>query len=174
MDTTTERAAGSDRDHAEPAPTEEPDPLAALYLQCMPEAIGLAYLLTGDVELARELGEEAFVRGVGGFEHRLGRAGFPTWLQRSVVAVFLLRERRANLEPADANEADRSTEEASRRDGLWLALLELPPRERAAVVLRHCRGLSDEQVGKVMRCSTRVARAIVARSLSLLDRTQGP
>jgi RNA polymerase sigma factor (sigma-70 family) len=174
MDATTGLTGGSGRDHGERSPTEEPAPLDVLYVQCMPEAIGLAYLLTGDEVLAGELAEEAFVRGAGRFEHRLGRARFPTWLQRSVVTMFLLRERRADSEPVDADEADSSTEEANRSDGLWLALLELPPRERAAVVLRHCRGLSDEQVGEVMRCGARVARAIVARGLSLLDRSQEP
>ena len=168
MDATTERAAGPGRDGANPAPNDEPTGLDALYMQCMPEAIGLAYLLTGDEEVARELGEEAFVRGAGRFEHRLGRVRFPTWLRRSVVTVFLLRERRAELERLDEDEG--SGEEVAAGDGLWPAVLALPPRERAAVVLRHCRGLSDEEVGEVLRCSIRAARALVARGLSMLDR----
>jgi RNA polymerase sigma factor (sigma-70 family) len=166
MDATTERTASPERDESEPVSTHPPTKLDALYVQCMPEAVGLGYLLTGDREVAEEIGDEAFVRGAGRFEHRLGRVRYPTWLRRSVVTVFLLRERRAELEQVEPGTDEAATEAPS---AVWAAVLSLPPRERAAVVLRHCRGLSDEEVGESLRCGVRTARATVARGLAMLE-----
>src|SRR6266581_274 len=75
MDATAERTAPAGS--PEPGSTGDPGGLSALYVRCMPEAVGLAYLLTGDEELARDIADEAFVRGAGRFEHRLGRVRFP-------------------------------------------------------------------------------------------------
>src|SRR5207247_4316300 len=106
MDATTEQTSGSIQVEQENPSTDPPGKLDALYVQSMPEAVGLAYLLTGDLDLATEIGEEAFVRGAGRFEHRLGRVRFPTWLRRSVVTVFLLLERRAEADGTDRTEGD--------------------------------------------------------------------
>ena len=50
-------------------------------------------------------------------------------------------------------------------------MLGLPPGERTAVVLRYCRGLSDEEVAEVMRCSVQTARTMIARGLEMLEPT---
>jgi DNA-directed RNA polymerase specialized sigma24 family protein len=40
------------------------------------------------------------------------------------------------------------------REELWRAVLDLPPRQRTAVVLRFYEDLSEQQTAEVLRCST--------------------
>ena len=45
------------------------------------------------------------------------------------------------------------TEQVTARDELWNVLHLLPPRQRAAVVLRFCEDLSEAQTADLMGCS---------------------
>ena len=60
-------------------------PLAALYVQHAPAAFRLAYLLTGDIRLAEDLVQEAFVRLIGRFSDLRHPEAFPAYLRRTVV-----------------------------------------------------------------------------------------
>lgn len=57
---------------------------------------------------------------------------------------------------------------ADRGDGLNGALRSLPPRMRAAVVLRHVEGLSVSEAASVMACSEGTVKSQTARGLDKL------
>ncbi|HZD17266.1 MAG TPA: sigma factor-like helix-turn-helix DNA-binding protein, partial [Actinomycetota bacterium] len=48
---------------------------------------------------------------------------------------------------------------------LWRAVLELPRRQRAAVVLRFYEDLSERETAEILRCSTAAAKSLVARAM---------
>jgi RNA polymerase sigma factor (sigma-70 family) len=54
------------------------------------------------------------------------------------------------------------------REELWRRVLALPPRQRAAVVLRFYEDLSERETAEVLRCSPAAAKALVARAMETL------
>jgi DNA-directed RNA polymerase specialized sigma24 family protein len=132
------------------------DDLDALYRRHAADLLGLAQLLNGDPDAARELAEEAFLHSVGRFQHRRAERHFAESLRRNLVTIFLAREHR---DPSPG----------APEDPLWAALASLPARPRAAVVLRHCAGLSDLEVARAMRCSVPTARTLVGQGMEGLQ-----
>ncbi len=54
---------------------------------------------------------------------------------------------------------------------MWHAILGLPPRQRAAIVLRYYEDLSERQAAEVLRCSVGALNQLVVRATaSLRDR----
>jgi DNA-directed RNA polymerase specialized sigma24 family protein len=51
------------------------------------------------------------------------------------------------------------------------ALMELPIRQRTAVVLRFYEDLSEAQTAELMRCRTTAVRSLVARGVAALRTT---
>jgi RNA polymerase sigma factor (sigma-70 family) len=56
-------------------------------------------------------------------------------------------------------------------DELWQAILDLPPRQRAAVVLRFYEDQSEQQAANTLRCSVKALNQLVVRAMRTL-RTQ--
>ncbi len=54
------------------------------------------------------------------------------------------------------------------RDELRRVLRELPPRQRAALVLRYYEDLSEQQIADALRCSVPAARSLLFRGLDTL------
>ena len=50
------------------------------------------------------------------------------------------------------------------RDEVWTAVLRLPARQRAAVVLRFYEDQSEERVGQILNCSPKAVNALVDRA----------
>jgi RNA polymerase sigma-70 factor (sigma-E family) len=147
--------------------------LAELYVAHAPEGIRLAFLLTGDRALAEDLVQDAFARLVGRLRHLRDPNAFGAYLRRTIVnlATSHFRHRRverAYLErlaaapPAVANVNDELDETMHR------ALLGLPQRQRAAIVLRFYEDLSDVQAADILRCSPGTVRSLVARGMKTL------
>jgi DNA-directed RNA polymerase specialized sigma24 family protein len=76
------------------------DKLEALYLHHGPEALRLAYLLTGDRELAEDLTQEAFVRVARRLTGLRNADSFHWYLRRTVVNLANSHLRRRRVERA--------------------------------------------------------------------------
>jgi RNA polymerase sigma factor (sigma-70 family) len=63
---------------------------------------------------------------------------------------------------------DISDEVVNRAD-LLRALLTLPARQRATVVLRYLEGMSERETAAVMRCSEGTVKSQTARALNALE-----
>lgn len=149
------------------------EPLAQLYRREAPAARRLAYFLTGDRELAEDLVQEAFVRVAGRFAHLRTPDRFDAYLRRTVVNLFTSQLRRTRLERAWlANQSGREPstppEDPSARDEVWRALLSLPERQRAALVLRFYEDLTEQDAAAVMGCSVGALNQLVARGMAAL------
>ena|SRR6266540_389961 len=151
--------------------------LADLYARHAGEALRLAYLLTGDGAFAEDLVQDAFVRLAGRLLHLRDPGGFQAYLRKTIVnltkSYFRRRviERRfieRQAEPRPIDPPDLSGRERMRR-----ALMELPVRQRTAVVLRYYEDLSEAQTADVMRCRPAAVKSLVFRGISTLRASLG-
>ena len=156
--------------------TTEDHGLAELYLRHAPSALRFAFFLTGDWEIARDLVQDAFVRVAGRFAYLRSLGAFEAYLRRTIVNLHTSRLRRLKIERAYlARMAGRASDRQVDRDpiernALWRALDVLPPRQRAAVVLRYYEDLSEAQAADIMRCSPGALNQLVARAMTTLRR----
>jgi RNA polymerase sigma-70 factor (sigma-E family) len=151
---------------------------ADLYQQHARDAIRLAYLLTGDSYLAEDVTQDAFVRLFGRFQELRKPDAFAFYLRRTVVNLVRDHFRRQKRERAFSRnqrtgngEEDAALVRVDALDELLCALQSLPPRQRAAVVLRYCEGMSEQDAADVMGASVGAVNSLVSRGLKTL-RTQ--
>jgi len=146
--------------------------LSELYLQYAPGALRLAYLLTGDRSLAEDLVQDAFVKLTGRLMHMTDPDGFHAYLRTTMINLTKSHFRRNAVE---RRYAERQTEpppiqgpDLGDRDRLRIALMQLPMRQRTAVVLRYYEDLSEVQTADLMGCRPTTVRSLVARGMSSL------
>jgi RNA polymerase sigma-70 factor (sigma-E family) len=157
--------------------TERAGRLEELYERHAPGAVRLAFLLTSDRELARDLAQDAFVKVAGRFRHLRYPDAFDAYLRRTVVNLCSSHFRRLRLERehlrAEAAAPPRvaAAPEVETRDELWRALQQLPIRQRTAIVLRYWEDLPEEAVATAMDCSVPAARSLVARGWRPCERS---
>lgn len=145
--------------------------LGDLYERHAAEAVRVAYLLTGDRALAEDLVQDAFVRLVGRFIHLRHAEAFPAYLRQTVVNLGRMHFRRRKTERAllDADPFVAT-------DGLDLAyvasvrsaLLSLPYRSRAAIVLRYYCDLPDSETAIALGCAEGTVRSLISRGIEKL------
>jgi RNA polymerase sigma-70 factor (sigma-E family) len=148
--------------------------MGELYAAHAPDAVRLAYLLTGDRALAEDLAQEAFVRMFGRFRDLRRPEAFRAYLRRTVVNLSRSHFRRARVERAflarTASEPVAAGPEPEPRSELWEALGTLTPRQRAAIVLRYYEDLSEAQTADVLRCPVGTVKSLVSRGMERLRR----
>jgi RNA polymerase sigma-70 factor (sigma-E family) len=147
--------------------------LGDLYVRHAPEGIRLAFLLTGDRALAEDFVQEAFARLVGRLRHLRDPGAFGAYLRKTIVnlATSHFRRRgveRAYLERAAGAHRPETTSNEELDATMHDAVLRLPERQRAAVVLRFYEDLSDGQTAELLRCSPGTVRSLVARGMKTL------
>jgi RNA polymerase sigma-70 factor (sigma-E family) len=151
-----------------------PEGLEELYVRHAGAAVRLAFLLTGDPELARDLAQDAFVRVAGRFRHLRRPDAFEPYLRRAVVNLCASHHRRARVARAYLERQRRAAEpvidqpDVGTRDHLKAVLRELPMRQRAAIALRYYDDPSEQQVAETLGCSVSAARSLVARAMETL------
>jgi RNA polymerase sigma-70 factor (sigma-E family) len=153
---------------------ERAEGLEELYARHAPGAVRLAFLLTSDRELARDIAQDAFVKVAGRFRHLRYPDAFDAYLRRTVVNLCTSHFRRAKLEreflkrEAAAPQRVAEPPELGNRDELQRALQRLPIRQRTAIVLRYYEDLPEEQVATAIRCSVGAARSLISRGMDTL------
>jgi RNA polymerase sigma-70 factor (sigma-E family) len=155
-------------------------PMARLYGDYFHSAFRLAYLLTGDRELAEDLVQDAFVRLIGHFGSLRREDSFDAYLKRTIVNLSHTTFRRRRVERSylarqHAYHSGQTLDlpDVEQRDELWLQLQTLAPRQRAALILRYYEDLSEHQTAEVLGCSVRTVKSLVARGLAAMRARQG-
>ena len=146
-----------------------------LYARHIGAGVRLAFLLTGDRTHAEDLAQEAFVRCVGRFRHLRRPDAFEAYFRRAIVNLHTSGLRRRRLErawlqregPSAAARVSNQPDVGARED-LWRALATLPPRQRAALVLRYYEDLSEHDTAQVLGCSVAAVKSLVARGSETL------
>jgi RNA polymerase sigma-70 factor (ECF subfamily) len=144
--------------------------------------VRLAARMLGNVVDAEDVVQEAYVKAyraltTGEFD---GRANVSTWLYRIVTnqAIDAMRGRARRPKPTDT--ADESTSDlASAEQKLALAELsdwmsELPPDQRATLVLKAVEGMTSPEIAEVLQCSEgAVEQRLVRARAALRKRSEG-
>lgn len=144
----------------------------ALTQRLTPRVLGYAARLLGDRTEAEDVAQEAMLRlwRIAPI-WRQGEAKITTWLYRVVsnLCTDRLRRRRtvgldAIDEPVDeAPGAGEIMVESQRQKALQQALLDLPNRQRQAVVLRHIEGVANPEIAQAMDISVEAVESLTAR-----------
>jgi RNA polymerase sigma-70 factor (sigma-E family) len=148
--------------------------LASLYRRSAPGAVRLAYLLTGDLALAEDLVQDAFIRVSGRLLHLRQPAAFDAYLRRTVVNLSRNHFRRRAVERAylerqrDVDETAGPDRTVVEREAMLGALHRLPQRQRVAVVLRFYEDLPEDTIAGVLRCRPATVRSLIFRAVRTL------
>jgi RNA polymerase sigma-70 factor (sigma-E family) len=132
-----------------------------------------AYLLTGDRQLAEDLAQTALAKVSLRWEVVSGRGDPDAYVRKAMVRTAIgWRRRRWHGERPTAlmpevAEVD-STIAVDARHRMRAALLSLPPRQRATVVLRFYEDLSEADTALTLGCSVGAVKSQTARGLAKL------
>lgn len=134
-----------------------------------------AYLLCGDWHLAHDLVQDTLVSA---YQHwsRVRQADNPdAYVRRILINEVRSRWRRrertmpvARFPETPEPMTPDASDEIARRAGLLQALLTLPLRQRATVILRYLEGMSERETAAVLGCSEGTVKSQSARALSTL------
>ena len=125
----------------------------------------LAYRMTGSLADAEDLAQETFVRAYAQLPKYQGAAKFSTWLYRIAINTCLnwrQREQRRQVvhtlwagdtEAARPEAGADHADQTGRSERVQAALLRLPARQRAAIVLTVYDGLNHAEAAKALGCS---------------------
>lgn len=135
-----------------------------------------AFLLTGDSPRAQDLVQETLVRVLVGWRQVAGADVPEAYVQRVMLRTFLAGRRRrwyGEVPYADPPETAGPSVYAVVDDHevLRRALLALPVRQRAAVVLRHYEDLSEARTAQLLDCSVGNVKSLTSRGLAALRAT---
>jgi RNA polymerase sigma-70 factor (ECF subfamily) len=135
-----------------------------------------AQRLLGCREDAEDAAQEVFLRLHRHWTSIRLEDGVSSWLYRTTLNVCFdaLRKRRptvdVELEQAVEPDQFRALEQDERRALLSRALLKLPEKERAAVVLREIEGLETREVAAILGSSEETVRSQVSTGRARLKR----
>jgi RNA polymerase sigma-70 factor (sigma-E family) len=137
-----------------------------------------AYLMVGDHQLAQDLLQEALVKTLIAWPRLRDRANVEAYARRIVVTTSISwRRRRSFHERPTGTLPERVdpdwVEAVVTHDAVIAALLTVPPRQRAAIVLRYYQDLTEAQTADVMGCSLGAVKSQVASGLKRLREALG-
>lgn len=137
-----------------------------------------AYLMVGDAGLAQDLVQEALTKTYVAWPRLRDPANAEAYTRKAITttAISWFRRKSWAERPVDYL-PDRSTagpaDASDERAWLWAALLELPVRQRAAVVLRYYEDLTEAQTAAAMGCAVGTVKSQVSAALTKLRERLG-
>jgi RNA polymerase sigma-70 factor (ECF subfamily) len=177
------KEAEDDRILVERARRGDRDSFGILVRRHRDRAFSVAYHVVRNREDALDISQEAFARAFTSLPTFKGEASFTTWLHRIVVNLAIdsmRRKQRAGIvtyddtrvvaEERDADltaPEDPATALATKQVRSLLArgIAQLPPAQRAVLVLREIEGMSYEEISRAVGCTlgTVMSRLFYAR-----------
>jgi len=134
-----------------------------------------AYLIIGDHQLAQDLLQEALIKTYVAWPRLRDVTKAEAYTRRTIVTTAISWRRRRSFHERPVNVVPEigvadPAEGLATRDALWAQLQLLPPRQRAAIVLRYYLDLSEAQTADAMGCSV---GAVKSQSSAGLGRLRG-
>jgi len=177
------REPEDDRNLVERARRGDREAFATLVRRHQDRAFNLAYQMVRNREEALDISQEAFARAYTSLPTFKGEASFTTWLHRIVVnlAIDSLRRRRVSgtaayddtravpedleAEPVTPDDPATALESKQVRALLARGIAQLPPAQRAVLVLREIEGMTYEEISRAIGCTlgTVMSRLFYAR-----------
>lgn len=132
----------------------------------------LAFRLTGDGDLARELTQDTFVRAFAQLARFRGDAALSTWLHRITITVVSnamrkvkrIRERETELDDVHPTATEGETVDPVLRDRLHRAIDALPEIYRLTVIMHDIEGYTHNEIAELLgvaegTCKSRLSAA---------------
>ena len=143
----------------------------------------LCYRFVGNHEDASDLSQDVFLRAYRGLRSFRGQSTIATWLYRIGVNVCLNRvsvkrpasepiEEQQHVDTAIESPAERVLR-GERAVRVRKAIAELPPKQRAALILRVYQEMSHQEIAGVLGSSVGAVKANVFHALQNLKRLLG-
>jgi RNA polymerase sigma-70 factor (sigma-E family) len=139
-----------------------------------------AYLLVGDYHLAQDLVQESLIKLYAAWPRIRGLAEAEAYARKTMVTTAISWRRRRSFherptEPLPEVEVEVAAtgDVIDAQEELWRELLRVPPRQRAAVVLRYCEDLSEAQSAELMGCSVGAVKKQASLGLAKLRARMG-
>jgi RNA polymerase sigma factor (sigma-70 family) len=134
------------------------------------------YFVTGSREEAEDLAQEAFLKLWERWD-QIDTIRDPTgYLFRVALNGFRMRRRRATMAirkmPVPPEQRDGYVD-AEMREDVRRLLLEVTPRQRAALLLVDLLGYPAEQAASILRCRPSTVRNLVSQGRKTLRETEG-
>jgi RNA polymerase sigma-70 factor (sigma-E family) len=146
--------------------------LDELYRTHAPDALRLAYLLTGDRGLAEDLTQDAFVKVLGRFHDLRNRDAFWWYLRRTIVNLSNSHFRRRRVERAwlDRQHVEPGVPDpdVTDRERMRQALGVLRSEQRAAIVLRYYEDLTEADIAQALGVAPGTVKSLVSRGMARL------
>ena len=138
-----------------------------------------AYLMVGDHQLAQDLLQEALMKTLIAWPRLRDPERVEAYARRTIVttAISWRRRRSFHERPTEflpATVVPDHVDALATREVLMAQLLLLPPRQRAAIVLRYYQDLSESQTAEAMGCSVGAVKSQVSAGLTRLRARMGP
>ncbi|MEI2777772.1 MAG: SigE family RNA polymerase sigma factor [Tetrasphaera sp.] len=142
----------------------------------LPDLLRFAYLVTGNRESAQDAVQTALA-GTFAAWPRLSREGDPAaYVRRAIVNAHVSGWRRFGKRQTPVAEVRADTvtphhtapghaEHIAEHDAVWRMCAALPPKQRAAVVLRFYEDLDYAQIAALLGCPEATARSHIRRAL---------
>ena len=153
---------------------------SALVERYLGQITGHAWYMLGDAREAEDVAQEAFLRLVAKApDWEPGGAKLKTWLYRVVVNLCIDHKRKLLPLPVEQlpDHGDGGAAAADRdldvRRVVRTALDDLPPRQRAAVVLTYYQGFSNREAGDLLGISDEAVESLLARGRRALKARLG-
>jgi RNA polymerase sigma-70 factor (sigma-E family) len=133
-----------------------------------------AYLMVGDSQLAQDLVQEALTKTYVAWPRLRDPRNAEAYCRKAITTTAISWFRRKgwrNERPTEhLGDEGRAGHETTvvERDAVWRALQDLPPRQRAALVLRFYEDLTEAQTAEAMGCAVGTVKSQVAAGLSKL------
>jgi RNA polymerase sigma-70 factor (sigma-E family) len=137
-----------------------------------------AYLMVGDVGLAQDLVQEALIRTYVGWSRLRDPANAEAYTRRAITTIAIDWSRRArSAERPSARAPDTVTPDhadgVDEQTWLWQCLLQLPIRQRVAIVLRYYDDLTEAQTADAMGCAVGTVKSTVSAGMARLRAVVG-
>jgi RNA polymerase sigma-70 factor (sigma-E family) len=132
-----------------------------------------AYLMVGDHQLAQDLLQEALVKTLIAWPRLRDRANVEPYTRRIIVTTSISWRRRRSFHERPSRALPERVgpdpvEDVVTHDAVVAALRTVPPRQRAAIVLRYYQDLTEAQTAEVMGCSVGAVKSQVSAGLRRL------
>lgn len=142
-----------------------------------PRLFRTAYAVAGDAAAAEDALQAAFAKAYSSWR-RISRTDHPeAYVRRMVVNEVLGTRRRAWWQRERPHESAEPPGHVGSpelgvvdRDAVWSAVLALPPRQRAVIVLRYYEDLSEAQIADVLGCTRGTVKSQASAALATLRR----
>ena len=136
-----------------------------------------AYLRVGERGLAHDLRQEALTKTYVAWPRLRDPCKAEAYTRKAITTTAISWYRRkawSSERPSDDLPETHSAghaEAVEQREWLWAALQQLPPRQRAAIVLRYYEDLTEAQTAEAMGCAVGTVKSQVHTGLATLRAT---